>query len=226
MGGKKSDNTVPETALDREMATIGLDKYQNYKQTFQPLEKYAIGQVTNNSDSQKRMAQGVTNANEEQQFGQAQGQVTAADAALGARPGSGKFGLGLGQFSADQGQAMGLAQTDSNLMSERNRTGNLQSLINIGQGQSGQALSGLATSAEASQQQAVMDARASVAAHQAVLNAAGTAVGFGGYNAYKGLNNPGEALSTGLSYNTTSTGSYPYSPTPNYKAPSILGGTP
>ncbi len=167
-----------ETALDKELASIGVERYSRYKERFAPVEDYSIKQVTEGREGGAERAQGVSAANYEQQFGLAE---PALAMGLGGRSAgtlsSGAGKLGIAQGAVDKGTARGLGAVDTGLGSERTYFGNLQSLINIGQGKSDQALTGLNRAAQASQNQAIIDARASAAARNALLGAVGTGVG-------------------------------------------------
>lgn len=167
---------IQETSLDKALADIGVDRYENYKQTFQPLEKQAVNDVVSNQQADAQQARNVASANYQQQFGLQRSPVAMG---LGNRTGGGSGAMvsGIGASNTNQGSASGLGMADTNLASNAKYTNNLSSLINIGQGKAGQALTGLAGATSASDQQSIIDARASAAASNAYKTALGTGAG-------------------------------------------------
>lgn len=174
-GGK-----IQETALDKELASIGVERYDNYVKRYIPIEDYAIDKVLQGREGDREEARGVSNVGYEQAFAQAPAQTVAgAGAANLGSIDSGRAKLGLAGVGLDKSMAKGLGAVDTNLGSEGRFAGNIQSLVNIGQGKAGQALSGLTSAANVASRQAIMDAEASAAARNAIGSAIGTAAGIG-----------------------------------------------
>lgn len=178
MGG--GGNKIKETPLERELASIGVERYERYAQRYIPAEDYLINDITGNYDNRVQQAQGMSGANYEQSFAPG---VSATASNAGARnagsldSGSGK--LGLVQYGTDKGFARGLGSVDTRLNSELGQANNIQSLVNIGQGKSNQALQGLSEAASVSGRQAILDAQAKQAARNAIGNTIGTVAGLG-----------------------------------------------
>lgn len=177
-GGGGGSDGPQETNYQRELGTIAGEQYEHYKQKFQPLQDYAIKQVTQNNAGMQRQAQGINTANYEQQFAKNAPQVT-QQATLGTGLGSGRATLGVGGYNTNLGQSLGASSVGTGLTSQRQFATNLQSLINIGSGQSGSAITGLSDAADTSAKNAELDARAAAAARGAIGSAAGTFAGYG-----------------------------------------------
>lgn len=184
MGG--GGNKIKETPLERELASIGVERYDRYAQRYIPAEDYLINDIVTHFDDRSQKVQGMSGANFEQTF--SQGVVPTVNT-LGAKnagsldSGSGK--LGLIQYGTDKGFARGLGAVDTKLNSEMGQANNLQALVNIGQGKSNQALQGLTDAASTSNRQAILDAQAKQAAKNAIGNTIGTLAGLG-YGSYSG----------------------------------------
>lgn len=185
MSGSGSDGPQ-ETSLDKELASIGVSREQDYQKTFVPLEKYAINKTVQQQPALQQQALGISNANYQQQFGNAQNSLVNG---IGNRNtgGGGALVSNLGKFATNRGTAIGQGQVASQLQSQSAYQGNLQNLVNIGQGKAAGAQQGLNNSALASNQQSIIDARAATAATNAVSGAVGTGAGlaFGQYAAPK-----------------------------------------
>lgn len=180
-----SKDKVEETPEEIALAEIAMERWNDYKQRFIPVENQAISDVMGESETSSEFGPGMANIASQSQFSQLEPAVASGLVRRGARPGSGAFeggmiGLGLDRTaSSAQGQANALGlQRTQNLQ-------NMQTLINMGQGQATGALSGLGDAASFANQQAILDARASAAAR----NAIGSAIGTGAGMYYGNMNN-------------------------------------
>lgn len=206
----KHDTGPKETPLDKEVAAIGLERYNKYVTQYVPLEQYAINQqIGPHQKVEQQQARNYANANYQQAFGQVENKLGVSAGGQGIKPGTGRFAGMLGGINLDRGKATGLGEVDTNLAGQNRLAGNLQGLLDIGQGKQSGAIRSLASAADVSDKQAIMDARASAAANLAIGNAIGTGVGLVGANYY--TNQP-----SGLRGANNQWSSMTGNPNPNY----------
>ncbi len=177
--GSKSVPT--ESPLDKTLANIGTQQYAHYQAKFVPLQQYAISQNLNPTSAIKG-AHSAANADYMQSFAPNAAKIGLTEGQASGGSGTGRQVMGLAGGSLDEGQALGLGQTDTQMQTQRQLATNLQNLMNIGQGSGDQSLSALGSAADVANKQAATDSAVSAASRAALGNAAGVFTGLGGYN--------------------------------------------
>lgn len=180
----KGSDKPKETPEEIELANIGAERWNDYKQRYIPVENAAIGRVLSEIDDPSGRGEDMANASTQMAFSPVEEQATMGLTTRGARPGSGAFAGGVTGVGLDRVASSGQNQANAFGLQRRINVNNLQSLVDIGQRKAASGLAGLTDVADAASRQAIFDARASAAARAALGNAAGTAagVGFGLYN--------------------------------------------
>lgn len=219
---KKGDKPK-ETAEEKALAQIGLERWQDYQQRFVPVENAAIGRVMDDINNPDMQGEGLANVSTQQAFSDLENQTTRGLTLRGARAGSGAFAGGLAGVNMDRVASSGLGQAGAYGMQRGINISNLQNLVGIGQGQATGALQGLTDVADAASRQAIMDARASAASRAALGQLVGTGAGY-----YFGSTYGNTPTSNGTSpsgYNTTTspTGDMSFDPV-LYNPPRPGGG--
>lgn len=172
-----------ESALEKELGRIGAERYADFEARWAPFEKEYLADLLDYSGerSNARNRAGVTYA---QRFGAAGNELARSDPRA-VNP------LRLGQFSLRQAEATGsgMAALEGGLRTQQ--AGELGRAMQLGQGQSAAALSGLSSAAAAAGRQSILDSSAAFQEAQAgralVGGLAGIGASFGAdYFAQKG----------------------------------------
>lgn len=173
-----------ETEEEKELARIGFERWEDYKQRFIPVENLAIKDVMDDINSPTMEGEGMANVDTQSAFSELEEQTASGLARRGARTGSGAFAGSLTDVNLDRMASSSGGQSAAYGLQRRNNISNLQNLVNLGQGKASAGLAGLSTVADAASRQAIMDARASAASRAALGQVAGAAagIGFGIYN--------------------------------------------
>ncbi len=173
-GGSKG---VPETPEEIELAQIASERWEDYKQKFIPVENQAISDVTKEFDNPSEFGANVANTSTQMAFSPVEASMARGLTTRGAGPGSGAFTGGIVGLNTDRAASSGLGQANAYGVQRTQNLQNMQSLINMGQGQAGSGLSGLGDAATLAQRNAFLDSRASAAARAALGQAAGAVAG-------------------------------------------------
>lgn len=163
MGAKSK--APKESALERELATIGTRWAQINDELFKPVIARQLQRVSPQAqaaDRQRLVDQSRTDT--AQAFGQARRTVTQAQTLSGARPGSGRFNMGLADLERDAGRSAGLGGNDVAQAVNDQSAINRQAFIDIGLGKASSGATGLGRAAKISTQNAIADSRAAAAA--------------------------------------------------------------
>jgi len=164
MSGGGGGDEIEETAEEKELAQLASERWAEYRDTFRPLENQYMGEVDELGE-QGAMAQ-VT--------GQAATNVQQGTEMRGINPNTGMPNQG-----AAFGQARAQATSNAGLGLQEQHKRGLQSVIQIGQGQSAKSLQGLSDVAGQAAQEAQQDAFADFNQSQAWANLAGNVAGAG-----------------------------------------------
>lgn len=173
MGG--GGDEVKETAEEREMARIGVERLQRYDEVFKPIENKFIAKQMDQKptrDAAGREAwMGSTVA-----FDNIKKRMTQTGN-TGRGPGSGAFGMAA--TDSEEAAAHGLAQVDASNVADKQNVNNLQGIISMGRGQAVDALNGMAASARDAGRKAIDRANAAGARKERYAGMAGLAAGIG-----------------------------------------------
>jgi len=170
-------NEVPETPEEIELAKIAMERWNDYKTRFIPVENIAIKDVMDNVNQPSEFGPSMANLSSQMEFSRMEPGVTRGLTLAGAGPGSGRFSGGLMNLGLDRTASSGLGQVNAMGLQRTQNIQNMGSLISMGQGQSAEALSGMGDIAAQAQRQAILDAQASAAARAAIGQAVGTGAG-------------------------------------------------
>lgn len=160
-----------ESSAERALGRIGGEKFARFMERIAPLEREFIADVSDQREERSRQRGLASNelANISSQRRQQAG-LTASQ--------SGNA-LKLAEPALEAGQSAGLAQAGLEGELDKQYVQDVQGLVARGSGQSGRALSGLNSAAQAASSRAIEDARASLANRQAKQQAATTLLGLG-----------------------------------------------
>ncbi len=182
-GGKDKD--VKETAEEKEVARIGMEKWKRYQEVFVPIENKFIGKITD--QKQYRTDAGrEASASTQSVFNQVRERLSRSSG--GAGLGSGKFAMG----STGGGDATvdALAKVDARNTADDQQVRGLQGALAIGRGQGEDAISGLSDTARIAGADAIDRARADADRREGMGELFGTVAGAGVRYGMGGLNTP------------------------------------
>jgi hypothetical protein len=178
-GGPKK---AKETSEEKDLANIGMQRWQRYQEKWKGVRDQFIGDVRDGRE-EKSLAMSQSGANTAGKFEAKRPGLEAGLATAGGL-GSGKFVGGTGKFRTDQARSGGMSLVDTRNAAEGSRLATMEALTQQGQGKAGGAISGLADVAAISSQQSIQDAEAAVANRaawgDALMSAGGMAAGMMG----------------------------------------------
>lgn len=183
MGGGGSTK-IKDTASQKALANIAAKRFNLYQQYYVPLENQFMQDVFGMLDqSAFENVSGFVNALQQPQFQAARRDMERAAFSQGVDPTSGQFqarGEAMGQAQA-RGMGLGTAEALSG-QTDRYYQG-LQNIIAMGQGQAGQAISGLSDVGDIASKRAAAEAKTGLSNYlgrqQMLGSAVGTGVGIG-----------------------------------------------
>ncbi len=147
--------SIDDTEDQKELAAIALDRFNRYQQVYVPAENRFIDEVRN-YDSEARMQQagGIATGSVQQAFTEGFADQRADFAAQGINPASGTSNQALQEYGANSmfAQSDNVNRTEQSIQDAK-LTG-MQNVVAMGQGQAGNAISGLSQAAGYSQQDA------------------------------------------------------------------------
>lgn len=155
---------VEETPQQRAMVDLAVNKLADYQQRWLPVQKQLAAQITRmggEGSSARRRARGAASTDIEANFSRARGGLDAAAANTGGF-GSSKHKLAVAGMGEDQATSLGLGLTQAEQQVDDAYVAGLGTIMQLGQGQQGQAIQGLSRSADMSGRQAAADAQASL----------------------------------------------------------------
>lgn len=176
-GGGDSYKETPE---QRELARIAKDQWQHYVENYVPQEKRYMELVDNmdTAGARENLAAKVS-AGSADQYQAVNQQATQQMTARGINPASGQYQKGVGNAYADLSKATGEAQQQAQINFGNRKIGHTQNVVNIGQGQATNSISGINQIAQQSQAKNLNDAQMNFQRDQATQNMVGTGVGMG-----------------------------------------------
>ena len=181
---------IPETAEERMLANIGLNKLERYKRINRPIEDAWIKRKREQGRIRDEAARETT-SQVRRNFGQAD-EVVAGQMQRGAGIGSGKAAAAVAGGERDETTSMALGQTAAQQAADDNYVAGLQDVVDLGRGQSADATSEMASVADAAAQQAQFDAQMSAERRANNAEGLGSAAGFATRQYLKQRNEPEE----------------------------------
>lgn len=174
MGG--GDNDIPETEEERELARVGIDKWNDYADNYVPLENEFIRRIEV-TDQERIQHQGAVTAGVNSAFNDARTNVIEQTTNSGAKPGSGRFDAALERVMKKHGRSLGYANTDANNDMNEQQVRGLESAISIGRGKEADSMRGMSELASDAHQQAVNDAETAATRREGNSHAIGVGIG-------------------------------------------------
>ena len=171
---------IEETAEEKELANISMEKWERYKTKFRPLEDQYMAKVDGmRSDSSYNRVGGLTGNAINADAGN---QLATANQALfqgGVNPNSGKF-MGANSTLLSKGsKVLSAAVNSANMGLGNEQISRMEGIVNIGQGQAAGAVKSLSDIAANSVDQATSSAENRYNNYAGNLEAIGTAGGMG-----------------------------------------------
>lgn len=155
----KSPKPPDETPEARALAEVSAARFNRYKEVFAPLENAYIKDVFNVRDQANyEMAGGLASAQYQPEFDRANSQLNQEMFQQGVDPTSGAFQQNSAALRRAQAVKQGLGVSGAKLQNTDRFYQGLQGVINMGQGQASQAISGLGSIAKTATERAMSDA--------------------------------------------------------------------
>lgn len=180
MSGGGGSTEIKDTPQQKALTSIAARRFNLYQQYYVPLENQYISEVQNLTSVGKfQDVEGVVSASLNPEFQNARKMVSNNLIQQNVDPGSGKFQSAMSSVSQAQGRGMGLGAA-SGLSGQVDRYyQGMQNIVAMGQGQAGQAMSGLGDIAQFSGQVARAQAQGDMSEYMGKQEMAGTALGTG-----------------------------------------------
>jgi hypothetical protein len=180
--GSKNKGKVEETAQQRAMAELAMNRFTDWKQRYLPLQQRLIKQITDMGAPGSRVRESVSGraaTDTAMSFAKAQGGVQKALTDSGAQAGSSKFNLGVAKLGEDQAKSKGLGMALSDQLIDDAYLEGLASLAATGRGERAQATRGVERAGAVSGRQAAADAEAAAMNRAGNIAVAGQLAGYG-----------------------------------------------
>lgn len=180
MGSKKDQ--IQETPQQRAMAEFAVNRFQDWKQRWLPVQKHLISQIqaAGKEGSQAReAAAGKAATDTAMQFAKTQAGVQKALTNSGAGAGSSKFNLAVAGAGGDQAKSKGLGLMVADQMIDDAYVQGLSAIAATGRGERATVSDSLGRMARQSGAQAAADAEAALSQRMGNAQVAGQLVGFG-----------------------------------------------
>ncbi len=186
---KGDSGSVKETMEEKAFAEVAAQRFNFYKENFQPLEeKYMSDVEALDTDAARDFATGTAGSATSTAFDGARKQTSDALVSHGINPASGKYQSKMSGLADAQGMASTENQTMASNSVDDQYIGGLQNISAIGKGQATTAQAGLSDLADGAANKATSDAYNAFNKKAGTLNAVGSAVGLASY----GLNSGGK----------------------------------
>lgn len=197
MCGGGGSERPDQTAEERELGRIAIERWNDYQRRFVPVENEFIESVQK-TDSDFEAARGSAAAGAQQAFAGAEDKLKNNLFANGLTPDSGRFQAAMNGIGEDRSLSMGTGLNETETAMEAQHLKGLQSVVQMGQGQAGEALDGMGNVAADATRESIDRANRSFQNRQAGLNLAGTVAGAGTHYAMNrpsggGLNLQGQS---------------------------------
>lgn len=174
-GAKKLDETEQERAL----AEIAAQRFNRYKEVFAPLEDQYIQQVFDVRDqSNYENAGGIAASQFQREFQTGQDKLSDQMFQQGVDPSSGAFQENSAALRRAQAVGQGLGVSGAKVANTDRFYQGLRGVMAIGQGQSADAIEGMAGIARQSQETAIKSAQSAFDSNKAVRSGVGGVLGY------------------------------------------------
>jgi hypothetical protein len=196
MSGKKQG--VQETERERAMAEVAMQRVQDYRQRWMPMQRNlarTVDAMGEGGSAARKQARGIASTETEGQFAGARDTMEKGLAGT-VGLGSSKAKLAITGMGDDQASSTGMGLTLAEQQIDDAYTAGLTSIMNLGLGQKATAVQGMSQSAAMSGQRAAFDADSALGRRMGNAQLAGQMVGVGlGYqqrqDPNRGLFGPG-----------------------------------
>jgi hypothetical protein len=186
MSGGGGSTTIKDTKSQKALASIAAQRFNLYQQYYVPFENQYMSDIFSmKSPTAFENVESFVTSVQQPEFQAARRNMQERAFAMGADPTSGQYQAAADQ--AQQAQAAGMGRGGAEALSgqvDRYYQG-MENIIAMGQGQAGQAMSGLGDVANIAQKRGRAVAQESMGDYTSALGAAGTAAGLG-YGYYSG----------------------------------------
>ncbi|MDF0750274.1 hypothetical protein NLU14_08530 [Marinobacter sp. 71-i] len=182
-----------QTEEEKELGRIAVERWNDYQTRFVPIENQFI-EAVQTSDSDFESARGSANASVQQAFGDAEDNLTDTLTANGITPDSGRFRAAMDGIGEDRSLSLGTGLNETEMAVDNRGLKGLQSVVQMGQGQATDSISGMGTVAADATRDSIDRANRSFENRQAGLHLAGTVAGAGtqAMTGAPGLNTQGQ----------------------------------
>ena len=179
MGGGGSTK-IKDTKSQKALASIAAQRFNLYQQYYRPLENEFMAQVASMKDpSAFESVEGYVSALQQPEFQAARANMQRQAFAQGADPTSGQYQAAASQMQQAQARGMGLGTTEALSGQVDRYYQGMQNIIAMGQGQAGQAISGLSDVGQLAQKRGIAEAKQAFQKAQAGQAVIGQGIGFG-----------------------------------------------
>lgn len=170
--------TPEQTAEEKALGEIAIERWNDYQNRFVPIEDQYIEDVQK-TDADFEDARGRTTAAVNMAFDGAEDKVKQNLFASGVAPDSGQFIDAMDGISEDRGLSLGTGLNESDIAVDTQHLKGLQSVVQMGQGQAGDAITGMGNVAADATRDAIERAERSFENRQAGLHLVGNVAGAG-----------------------------------------------
>jgi len=178
--GKRDPELPPDSLEAKALAEVAAKRFNRYQQIFVPLENAYIKDVMNvRSRGAYETVGGLASAEYAANFDAANRQFASEMAQQGVDPNSGVFIGNSASLRKAQAVRQGIGVAGAKVENTNRFYEGLSSIINMGQGQSAEAIGGMASIANLAEQRALDDASRSFERASAMRAGVGTMVGLG-----------------------------------------------
>ncbi|MEZ8965481.1 hypothetical protein AB6E53_02220 [Vibrio breoganii] len=192
MGG--SDNEIKETSAEKASAQVAKDQWALYENELKPFEENFIQRVQSlDSQQAKNAGKDAVSVGNNRAFSEAKGAVADQMTSAGVDPSSGKFQTAIQEVGADQAISQGDTMNRMETSIQDRKMAGLSDVVAMGDGEKGEAMSGMDAVASSSLRKATSDAYNSFNRSSANGQLAGAVVGAGANYATNNLATPNTA---------------------------------
>lgn len=170
------DNDVEQTPEEKALGEIAVNRWNDYQRRFVPVENEYI-EAVQKTDSDFSDARSRTTAAVQQSFAPAEVDLRDNLFAQGVSPDSGKGVTAMNALGQDRGLSMGTGLNETDVAVDNQHLRGLQNVVQMGQGQAADSLSGMGQAAADATQDSIDRANRSYQNRQAGLHLAGNIAG-------------------------------------------------
>jgi len=184
MSGGGGSTKIKDTKAQKALASIAAQRFNLYQQYYVPLENQYMSDVfAMKSPAAFENVEGFVNALQQPEFQAGRRQMQQRAFSMGADPTSGQYQAAASQMQQAQAQGMGRGTAEALSGQVDRYYQGMQNIIAMGQGQAGQAMSGLGDVGALGLERSKAIASRDMSSYTSGLGAIGTAAGLG-YGVY------------------------------------------